>query len=196
MDTVVDTETGEGSYMSLAFYHMIAKGGRLVTSIRNDGQGALHAATPPLKQNSPHANTRFHSPASEVPVRVSVRRITFRVVDGLPYGLIVGAGYLRGEESILGFGPGKGFKHSQNAPWIPSLDHPPPPLLTASLEDSRAQTALDATHRTPQSHEDMAWEDDSTLGWDVYLSNDNISAEGYVSRAVEGYAVGPMPQDK
>ena len=42
----------------------------------------------------------------------------------------------------------------------------------------------------------MAWEDDSSLEWYVYLSNDDISTDGYVSNAVGGYAVGPMPQDE
>ena len=86
-----------------------------------------------------------------------------RNIDGLPYGLVVGADYLRNEESILDFRLGKGFKHSQNAPWIPALDHTPPPLFVASIADSRTPTALDVTQRTVQSHKDMAWEDKNTL---------------------------------
>ena len=69
---------------------------------------------------------------------------------------------------------------------MPALDHTPP----------REPTALDATHRTVQSHEGMAWEDDNTLEWEAYLSNNDISTHGYVSIAVGGYAVGSMPQDK
>ena len=122
--------------------------------------------------------------------------MTLRVIDGLPYELIVGAECLKNEESVLDFGQGKGLKHSQDARWMPFFDHTPPPLITASLTDSRAPTALDATHRTPQSHEDKAWENGSTLEWDVYLSNDGISADGDVSKAVRGYAVVPMSQDK
>ena len=41
----------------------------------------------------------------------------------------------------------------------------------------------------------MAWEDDSTLEWEVYLSNNEISTDGYVSKASGEYAVGSMPQD-
>ena len=130
------------------------------------------------------------------PSETQARRITFRVADGLPYGLIVGADYLRNEESILDFRPGKSLKYSQNASWIRFLDHTPPALFIASLTDSRASNALDATHRTSRSHENMAWEDDSTLEWDVYLRNHDISADGYVSKAVRGYAIGPMAQDK
>ena len=76
------------------------------------------------------------------------------------------------------------------------LDHISPPLLVASPTDSRGPIAIDATHRIPQSHEDVAWEDEGTLEWDVYLSNDDISTVVYVSKAVGGYAVGSMPQDK
>ena len=130
------------------------------------------------------------------PAETRIRKITFRVVDGLPYGLIVGADYLRSEENILDFGPGKGFKHNPNAAWIPFLDHTPPSALIASLTDSLATTAVDATHRASQSLEDMAWDDDSTLEWDVYLNNGDTSTEGYVSKVVGGHAVGPMPQDK
>ena len=110
------------------------------------------------------------------PSKTRVRRITFRVVDGLPFGLVVGADYLRNEEGILDFGPGKGFKHSQNAPWVPFLDHISPHLLIASPTDSRGPIAFDATHRTSQCHI-VAWEDESTLEWDVYLSNDDISTQ-------------------
>ena len=97
---------------------------------------------------------------------------------------------------MLDFGSGKGFKHSQNAPWITFLEDKPPPLLTTNLTDSRAPIALDVTHRTPQTHVDMAWEDGGTLEWDVYLSNDDISPDGYFRKAVGGYAVVPMPIDK
>ena len=128
--------------MSLAFYHMIAKRGRLVTSIRKHGQGALHAGNPPSNKTNPTRILGFSLLSLSFPSENRVRRITSRLVDGLPYGLIEGADYLRNEESILDFGPGNGFKHSQNAPWIPFLDHTPPPLLTASLTDSRAPIAL------------------------------------------------------
>ena len=109
---------------------------------------------------------------------------------------MVWADYLRNEETIFGLRLEKGFKNSQDAPWIPALDHTPPSLFAARLTDSRAPTALDATHRTVQSHEDMTWKDDNTLEWDVYLSNNDISEDGYVSKAVRGNAVGSMPQDK
>ena len=116
VEVLVDTGAVEGSYMSLAFYHMIAKWGRLVTSIIKDGQGALHAANPPLNKTPPMRVLGSTLLSLLFPSESRVRRITFRVVDGLPYGLIVGADCTRNEENILDFGPGKGFKHSQNAP--------------------------------------------------------------------------------
>ena len=119
MDILVGMGAGGGSYMSLTFCHMIAKWGRLVTSIRKDGQGALHAASPPSNKTPLMRKLGSTLLPPRFPSKTRVRRITFRVVDGLPFGLIVEADYLRNEEGILDFGPGKGFKHSQNAPWIP-----------------------------------------------------------------------------
>ena len=139
----------------------------------------------PLEQNTPHANTRIHHLTPEVPGRNPGSKDNVPRSLGLPYGLIVGADYLRKEESILDFGPGKGFKHNPNAAWIPLLDHTPPSAFIASLKDSLAMSAVDAAHRTSQSHEDTAWEDDSTLEWDVYLNNGDTSTEGYVSKEVQ-----------
>ena len=52
VDILVDTEADGGSYMSLEFYHIIDKWGRLVTFIRKDGKGTLNAANPP--RATPH----------------------------------------------------------------------------------------------------------------------------------------------
>ena len=175
---------------------MTARWGRSVTPLTKHGRCASHTASPSLSKTPPMRILGSTNLSLKFPSENRVRRITFRVVDGLPYGLIVGADYLRNEESILDFGPGKGFEHSQNVHWIPFLDHTPQSVLTASLTDSRAPTAVDASHRTSQSHEDMAWEDDSTLEWDVYLNNGDTSTDGYVGKVVGGYAVGPMLQDK
>ena len=196
VDILVDTGAGGGSYMSLAFYHMTARLGKSVTALTKHGRGALHAASPLSNKTPPMRILGSTTLPLKFPAETRIRNITFRVVDGLPYGLIVGADYLRSEESILDFGPGKGFKHNPNAAWIPFLDHTPPSALIASLTDSLATTTVDATHRTSQPVEDMAWEDDSTLEWDAYLNNGDTSTEGYVSKVVGGYAVGPMPQDK
>ena len=105
--------------MSLAFYNMIDKWGRLVTSIGKDGQGALDAANPPSNKTPPMQILGSTILPLRFPSDTRVRRITFRAVDGLPYGLIVVADSLRNEESILDFGPGKGFIHSQNASGFP-----------------------------------------------------------------------------
>ena len=187
---------GGGSYMSLAFNHMTARLGSSVTSLTKHGRGALHAANPPSNKTPPMRILGSTTLSLRFPAETRIRKITFRVVDGLPYGLIVGADYIRNKESIFDFGPGKGLKHSPNAAWIPFLDYTPPSALIASLTDSLATTAAVVPHRTSQSHEDMAWKDDSTLELDVYLNNGDTSTEGYVSKVVGGYAVRLMPLDK
>ena len=175
---------------------MTARLGRSVTPLTKHDRGALHADNLPSNKTPSMRILGSTTLPLKFPAETRVRKITFRVVDGLPCGLIVGAYFRRNNESILDFGPGKGFKHSPNAAWIPFLDHTPPSALIASLTDSIATTVVDAPQRTSQSHEDMAWEDDSTLEWDVYLNNGDTSTEGYVSKVVREYAVGPMPQDK
>ena len=95
VDILVETRADRGSYMSLAFDHMIDKLGRLVTSIRKGRKVTLNASNPPSNNPPLHANISLHLPAYEVSVRNWVRKITFRVVDGPPYGLIVGADYLK-----------------------------------------------------------------------------------------------------
>ena len=59
------------NYMSLAFYHMIAKWGRLVTSVRKGGKGILNAAAPSPNNPtpSPHSNIRYLPSATEIAVR-------------------------------------------------------------------------------------------------------------------------------
>ena len=119
VNILVDTGTGGGSYMSLAFHHMIDKWGILVTSLRKDGQGALHAVNPPSNNTPPMRILGSTLLPLRFPSGTRVRRIMFHVVDGLPYGLIAETDYFRNEESKLDFGPEKGFKHSHNVPWIP-----------------------------------------------------------------------------
>ena len=98
------------SYMSLAFYHMIAKWGRLAMSIRTDGKGALHAVS--LLSNNPTPMQILGSTYLPLrfPPETRVRRIKFGVVGGFSYGLIVGVDYLRNKESIFDFRPGKGAR--------------------------------------------------------------------------------------
>ena len=112
---LVDTGAGGGSYMSLAFYHMAARLDRSVTLLMKHGRGALDAVNPPSNKIPPMRILGSTTLPLKFPAETWVRKITFRVVDGLPYGLIVGADYLRNEEIILDFGPEKGFKRSPNA---------------------------------------------------------------------------------
>ena len=48
-----------------------------------------------------------------------VRRMTVRVVEGLPYGLILGAAFLRQHGCILNFAEGGDFKPAPESPWVP-----------------------------------------------------------------------------
>ena len=96
--------------MSLAFYNMTARLGKSITALTKHGRGVLHAANPLSNKTPPMRILGSTTLPLKFPAETRIRKITFRVVDGLPHGLIVGADYLRSEESILHFGPGKGFK--------------------------------------------------------------------------------------
>ena len=47
-----------------------------------------------------------------------VRRMTFRVVEGLPYGFILGGAFLRQHGRVLHFAEGGGFKPAPESPWV------------------------------------------------------------------------------
>ena len=48
-----------------------------------------------------------------------VRRMTVRVVKGLPYGLISSAAFLRQHGSVFNFPEGEGFRPTPESPWVP-----------------------------------------------------------------------------
>ncbi|CAM9872207.1 unnamed protein product [Choristocarpus tenellus] len=48
-----------------------------------------------------------------------VHNVTFRVVEGLPYGMVLGAAFCRQNKSVLSFREGEGFRPAPNSPWIP-----------------------------------------------------------------------------
>ena len=47
-----------------------------------------------------------------------VRNVTVRVVEGLPYGMIVGAAFLRQNGSMINFADRGGFKPTPGPPWV------------------------------------------------------------------------------
>ena len=51
-----------------------------------------------------------------------VHNIAVRIVEGLPYGFILGARFFYANKSILNFGTDKGFKPTPASPWVPFLD--------------------------------------------------------------------------
>ena len=61
-----------------------------------------------------------------------VLNIAVRIVEGLPYGFILGARFVYANKSILNFGIDKGFKPTPTSPWVPFLDQ----SMTASNSPS------------------------------------------------------------
>ena len=176
--------------MSLAFYHMIDKLGRLVTSIRKNGKGTQNAASPPSINPPLHTNISLHLPASEVSVRNWVRKITFRVVDGLPYGLIVGADYLKKRRKHTRFQTRQRLSAQPERTLDTSFR---PHITTSNRGKSNRLTCTDCLRCDPQ---DSPIARGYGVGGRQHLSNNDISTVGCVSKVSGGYAVGSMPQDK
>ena len=139
-----------------------------------------------------------------------VRDVAVRVVEDLPYDFIFGADFFRSNCSMLEFTPKKGFRPVPSAPWVPFhtsvLDSPLNPL-SAARDRFYLLTATGApetpppltpplTHNVHPSYHDIAWEDESTLEWDVRQVAESTTVGGFTSIAVETAAVGPQPQDR
>ena len=82
-----------------------------------------------------------------------VHNIAVRIVEGLPYGFILGARFFYANKSILNFGTDKGFKPTPASPWVPFLDknmtasNPLAEARTTPLSRRRAQAVPNRYHR-------------------------------------------------
>lgn len=122
VNVLVGTGAGGGRYASAAFVKSIedsARGGQPLLSSR--GKGWLRAASPRGRKQPPMEI----SGSCEIPVVFNpedkVRNVAVRVVEGLPYGFIVGAAFLRKHQSVISFAEETGFKPSPDSPWVPFL---------------------------------------------------------------------------
>ena len=122
-------------------------------SARGKGRGALHAANP-THCNIPPMRVLG---SARIPIvflsEDCVHNITVRIVEGLPYGFILGARFFYANKSILNFGTDKGFKPTPASPWVPFLDknmtasNPLAEARTTPLSRRRAQAVPNRYHR-------------------------------------------------
>jgi len=77
----------------------------------------------------------------------SVHNLTVRVVDELLYGLIVGAQFLRTNNSVLDFGAGKGIKPTPWSCWISFAERSTTPVITP-LAWNRLCALIDSWHQS------------------------------------------------
>ena len=203
--------------MSVALYCTLRQWGGVSQKLSTRGKGALHAANP-THCNIPPMRVLG---SARIPIvflpEDCVHNIAVRIVEGLPYEFILGARFFYANKSILNFGTYKGFKPTPASPWVAFLDK----NMTASNSPSswdhffafssmiHKDHMLNTLGPTPQpqhatappSLDRVAWEDDSTLQWDVRLVDDTEIKEprllpGFTSIIVECFATGPMPQDR
>ena len=99
IDILLDTGAGGGNYMSLELWFRVRTLARC--RLNRSSAGALEAANP---SDSGVPPMRIFGHVT-IPIMFDsdsrVRNVTVRVVDGLPYGFIIGAEYLRRNKSCL-----------------------------------------------------------------------------------------------
>ncbi|CAB1118123.1 unnamed protein product [Ectocarpus sp. CCAP 1310/34] len=206
VEILLDAGTGGGSYISLSLWRGLK---RLIRRRLDESRaGALEAAnprdidTPPMRiLGSVALPVLFDSDAR-------VRDVEVHVVDGLPYGFIVGADFFRRNASVLDFSSSRGFRPVPAPPWVPLLSIAPyasnaaSPLRNARDQFSILTAPLENAPEVPAvptdvpSYEDVVWEDDTSFEWDVRQVPETAVVEGFTTRAVEATAVGPQPQDR
>lgn len=128
---LVDTGAGGGNYASQKFIHAVESSFHQEgTIISAAGKGVLSAANP-ADSNVPPMNILGSVDLPVVfPPDDHVHIISVRVVDRLPYGLIVGAAFMRKNGSVISFLDDDGFKPSPGSPWVPFLSHGRTPSLS------------------------------------------------------------------
>ena len=141
--------------MSVALYCTLRRWGGVnqKLSARGKGRGALHAVNP-THCNIPPMRVLG---SARIPIvflpEDCVHNITVRIVEGLPYGFILGARFFYANKSILNFGTDKGFKPTPASPWVPFLDknmtasNPLAEARTTPLSRRRAQAVPNKYHR-------------------------------------------------
>ena len=202
--------------MSVALYCTLRQWRGVSQKLSTRGKGALHAANPT------HCNIPLMGVLGSAKFPIvflpedCVHNIAVRIVEGLPYGFILGARFFYANKSILNFGTDKGFKPTPASSWVPFLDqnmtasNSPPSwdhfcAFSSMIHNDHIPNTLDLTPQSQHaaatpSPDRVAWEDDSTLQWDVRLVDDTEIKEprplpGFTSIIVECFATGPMPQD-
>ena len=119
--------------MSVVLYCTLRQWGGVNQKLSARGKGALHAANP-THCNIPPMRVLG---SARIPIvflpEDCVHNIAARIVEGLPYGFILGARFFYANKSILNFGTDKGFKPTPTSPWVSFLDK----NMTASNSPSR-----------------------------------------------------------
>ena len=126
VEVLVDTGAGGGNYASEAFVRSVEHSGRGGQSmVSSSGQGWLRAANPASSATPPMKIAG----SCELPLvfrpEDRVRKVLVRVVQDLPYGLIIGAAFLRKNGSVISFAAGGGFKPAPESPWVPFISSTP-----------------------------------------------------------------------
>ena len=136
---LLDTGAGGGSYASVKFIHAVERteyGGRRIVSKR--GRGRLRAANPTDSGVAPMNIIGTAILPLVFPPVDRIFRARVRVVEGLPFGFILGAAFMRHYSSIIDFEGAGSFKPTKDSRAVPLL--PPKPSPSSQPWRERVQT--------------------------------------------------------
>ena len=209
LEILLDTGAGGGSYVSLALWHGVKK--LFARKLDRSRSGRLVAANPSDSNVAPMPIVGSVSLPILFDGDTRAREVPVRVVKGLPYACIIGHDFFLSRLSILDYGPNKGFRPVPGAPWIPFTttvgNNPAAASPLCIARDHFASLTLDPASPAPArsapaalpdlpTYTEIAWEDESTLEWDLFHVPEETTVPGFTSSAIETAAMGPQPQDR
>ena len=131
---LVDTGASGGNYASSTFVTLVEETSHGGKSIKNStGQGYLRAANPSSAKVPPMSITGSCTIPLIFPPMDRVYEVTVRVVQHLPYSVVLGTAFMKENRSIISFDSIGGFKPSPDAVWVPFVRHQANLVHSASL---------------------------------------------------------------
>ena len=228
VDLLLDSGAGGGNYASESLWNSLCRRhpsfhAKLLDS---RGRGALRAANPTEQKVPPMVIIGSCRLPLVFPPEDKVWRVLFRVVRGLPYGLILGAGFFHAHASTLCYAPGKGFRPGRSSKWVPFRTYPEHHTVTTLSSTWSAQSEAVRFRRRHRGHprppssvpEPGSWEnfcavrplltepersirDDLSWESDPTLEwavslAEPVQLDGFVSEVRQGFVRGPLPQHR
>ena len=143
------------------------------------GKGLLRAANPTNRGVPPMNKLGSIDIPLVFPPEDQVRNVTVRVVEGLPYGSIVGAAFLRQNGSMINFSDEGGFRPTPGSPWVPFV-------AAGKHQSGEGGAKTPGWHAAPAKKRAKSWQtaatttetpDEDAAPWEHFCAIEPDSAE-------------------